>query len=56
MTVASSDAERIVDDILSNNSEILDISTMDMRGNTPASILKRVLKKRIEYNQSGSSY
>jgi hypothetical protein len=25
MTVASSDAERIVDDILSSNSEILDI-------------------------------
>ena len=49
MTVASSDAERIVDDILSSNSEILDISIMDMRGNTPASILKRVLKKRIEY-------
>ena len=45
MTVASSDAERIVDDILPNNSEILDISTMDMRGNTPASILKRGFKE-----------
>ncbi len=56
MTVASSDAERIVDDILSSNSEILGLSIMDMRGNTPASILKRVLRKRIEYNQSGSSY
>jgi hypothetical protein len=42
MTVASSDAERIVDDILSSDSEILDISIMDIRGNTPASILKRV--------------
>ena len=42
MTVASSDAERIVDDILSSNSEILDISiTMDIE-EIPASILKRV--------------
>jgi hypothetical protein len=56
MAVTSGDAETISDDILSSNDEILGISIMDMRGNTPASILKRVLKKRIEYNQSGSSY
>jgi hypothetical protein len=56
MTVASSDAEKIVDDFFCLVSDILGISIMDMRGNTTAYILKRVLKKRIEYNQSGSSY
>ena len=49
--ITSSAAERISDEILSTNEEILSVSIMDMRGNTPASILKWVLKKRIEYNQ-----
>jgi hypothetical protein len=55
MTVASSGAERIDDDILSNKVKYW-IYQQWMRGNTPASIRKRVLKKRIEYNQCGSSY
>ena len=33
VTITSSAAERISDDILSTNDEILSISIMDMRGN-----------------------
>jgi hypothetical protein len=45
VTVTSSDAERIIDDIFSSNNEILGISIMDMGGNIFDSTSKEVFKE-----------
>jgi hypothetical protein len=56
MTVSSTDAERISDDILSNNDEILGISIMDMRGNILAANSKESFKKAFAVGQDRAKY
>ncbi len=56
MTVTSSDAERIIDDILSSNDEVLGISIMDMRGNILAANSKEVFKEAFTISLDRSKY
>src|SRR5919197_3269887 len=54
MAVTSSEAERIVDDILStNDGEILAISIIDMRGNTLAAKSKESFKEAFGVTRDG---
>jgi hypothetical protein len=56
VTVTSSDAERIVEDILSSNSEILGISIMDMRGNILAANSKEAFRETFEVSRDRARY
>jgi hypothetical protein len=56
MAITSSNAERIVDDILSTNDEILAISIMDMRGNILAAKSKESFKQAFGVTQDGDKY
>src|SRR5215207_11094326 len=54
--VTSSAAERISDDILSTNDEILAISIMDMRGNILAAKSKESFKEAFGVTRDGDKY
>jgi hypothetical protein len=56
MTVTSGNAERIIDDILSSNDEILGISIMDLRGNIFASTSKEVFKEAFAVSRDKARY
>jgi hypothetical protein len=54
--ITSSAAERISDDILSTNEEILSISIMDMRGNVLASKSKEYFRQVFGKTLEGDKY
>jgi hypothetical protein len=54
--ITSSEAERISDDILSANDEILAISIMDMKGNILAAKSKESFKEAFGVTQDGDKY
>ena len=54
--VTSTAAERISDDILSTNDEILAISIMDMRGNILATNSKEALRESYPASQDRAKY
>ena len=54
--ITSSAAERISDDILSTNEEILSISIMDMRGNVLASKSKEYFRQVFGITLEGDKY
>jgi hypothetical protein len=54
--ITSTDAERIVDDILSTNDEILAISMIDMRGNILAAKSKESFKEAFGVTRDGDKY
>jgi hypothetical protein len=54
--IISSDAERISDDILSNNDEILSISIMDRRGNILAAKSKESFKQAFGVTREAGKY
>jgi hypothetical protein len=54
--IISSCAERMADDILSANDEILSISIMDMRGNILASKSKESFKQVLGITREGDKY
>jgi hypothetical protein len=56
MTTASSNAERIVNDILSNNDEILAISVIDMKGNILAAKSEESFKEAFGVTRNGDKY
>ena len=56
MTIASSNAERIVNDILSINDEILAISIIDMKGNILAAKSKESFKEAFGVTRDGDKY
>ena len=56
MVVTSSAAERIADDILSTNDEILAISLMDKKGNILAAKSKDYFKKAFRVTVDGDKY
>jgi hypothetical protein len=56
MTTASSNAERIVNDILSINDEILAISIIDMKGNILAARSKESFKEAFGVTRDGDKY
>jgi hypothetical protein len=56
MVVTSSAAERIADDILSTNDEILAISVIDKKGNVLAGKSKESFKKAFRVNVDGDKY
>ena len=56
VTIPSSAAKRISDDILSANQEILSISIMDMRGNILATKSKEYFRKVFGINLEGDKY
>jgi hypothetical protein len=56
MVVTSSAAERIADDILSTNDEILAISVIDMKGNVLAGKSKESFNKAFRLNVDGDKY
>jgi hypothetical protein len=56
MVVTSSAAERIADDVLSSNDEILAISIIDMKGNIIAAKSKESFKKAFRLTADGDKY
>jgi hypothetical protein len=56
MVVTSSAAERIADDILSTNDEILAISVIDKKGNVLAGKSKESFDKAFRLNLDGDKY
>ena len=56
MAIASSNAERIVNDILSTNDEILAISIIDMKGNILAANSKASFKEAFGVTRDGDKY
>ena len=54
--ITSSTAEKISDDILSTNEEILALSIMDMRGNILAAKSKEAFKKAFRVTRDGDKY
>jgi hypothetical protein len=56
MAITSSNAERIVDDILSTNDEILAISIIDMRGNILVAKSKEYFKREFGVTRDGDKY
>src|ERR687898_3410363 len=54
--VTSGAAERVSDDILSTNDEILSISIMDMQGNILAAKSKESFRKAFGVTQEGDKY
>jgi len=54
--ITSSTAEKISDDILSTNEEILALSIMDMRGNILAAKSKDSFKKAFGVTRDGDKY
>jgi hypothetical protein len=56
MAIASSNAERIVKDILSINDEILAISVIDMKGNILAAKSKESFKEAFGVARDGDKY
>jgi hypothetical protein len=54
--ITSSTAEKISDDILSTNEEILALSIMDMRGNILAAKSKEAFKKALRVTRDGDKY
>jgi hypothetical protein len=56
MVVTSSAAERIADDILSTNDEILAISLIDKKGNVLAAKSKESFKKGYRQTEDGDKY
>jgi hypothetical protein len=56
MVVTSSAAERIADDILSTNDEILAISVIDKKGNVLAGKSKESFDKAFRLNVDGDKY
>jgi hypothetical protein len=57
MTVSSSEAERIVDDILSSNDEILSAGVIDRSGNIIANKSSESFEKRFEVSRlEGNKY
>ena len=56
VTIPSSAAKRISDDILSANQEILSISIMDMRGNILAATSKDSFKEAFGVTRDGDKY
>src|SRR5215213_11064032 len=54
--VTSGAAERVSDDILSTNDEILSISIMDMQGNILAAKSKESFRKAFGVTQDGDKY
>jgi hypothetical protein len=56
MPVTSSAAERIVDDILSTNDEILAISIIDKKGNILAAKSKESFRKAFKVTVDGDKY
>jgi hypothetical protein len=56
MAIASSNAERIVNDILSINDEILAISIIDMKGNILAAKSKEFFKEAFGVTRDGDKY
>src|SRR5215211_2541947 len=56
MVVTSSAAERIADDILSTNDEILAISIIDKKGNVLAGKSKESFNKAFRLNVDGDKY
>jgi hypothetical protein len=56
MVVTSSVAERIADDILSTNDEILAISVIDKKGNVLAGKSKESFDKAFRLNVDGDKY
>jgi len=56
MVVTSSAAERIADDVLSSNDEILALSIIDMKGNILAAKSKESFKKAFRVTVDGDKY
>ena len=56
MVVTSSAAERIADDVLSSNDEILALSIIDMKGNILAAKSKESLEKAFTVTVNGDKY
>jgi hypothetical protein len=56
MVVTSSAAERIADEVLSSNDEILAISIIDMKGNILAAKSKESFKKAFRVAADGDKY
>jgi hypothetical protein len=56
MVVTSSDAERIADNVLSSNDEILGISIIDMKGNILAAKSKESFKKAFRLTADVDKY
>jgi hypothetical protein len=56
MVVTSSAAERIADDVLSSNDEILALSIMDMKGNILAAKSKEAFKKAFRVTGDEDKY
>ena len=56
MVVTSSAAERIADDVLSSNDEILALSIIDMKGNIIAAKSKESFKKAFRVTGDGDKY
>jgi hypothetical protein len=56
MVVTSSAAERIADDVLSTNDEILAISLIDKKGNVLAARSKESFKKTFRLSVDGDKY
>jgi hypothetical protein len=54
--ITSGAAERVSDDILSTNDEILSISIMDMQGNILAAKSKESFRKAFGVTQEGDKY
>src|SRR5215211_832730 len=54
--ITSSTAEKILDDILSTNEEILALSIMNMRGNILAAKSKESFKKAFGVTRDGDKY
>jgi hypothetical protein len=56
MVVTSSAAQRIADDVLSSNDEILALSIIDMKGNILAAKSKESFKKAFTVTVNGDKY
>jgi hypothetical protein len=56
MSITSTDAKTISDEILSNNDDVLGISIMDMRGNILAADSKDSFKKVFTISQDRAKY
>src|SRR5919112_1696655 len=56
MVVTSSAAERIADDVLSSNDEILALSLIDMKGNILAAKSKESFKRAFRVTEDGDKY
>jgi hypothetical protein len=56
MAVTSTDAERIVDDILSTTDEVLAVSIMDIGGNILAAKSKESFKEAFGVTRDGDKY